>query len=178
MGPRLTLLVARLQGTLPVDHLAPPLRLPATAKPLASLLLPVAVPIVLYHTFLPSSLIHRVAPRARRIRRHATRIAHTMHIRAPEHTKPASRFQRLFDRTRKWAGSECGRRFSSWVVRPRTTSPGGSGKPRLADGLTIRHRQSCGKGISPPKLALFRTAALRHLAGSAVPTSPWLVVTP
>jgi len=83
-----------------------------------------------------------------------------MHIRAPEHTKPASRFQRLFGRTHKWAGSECGRGFSSWVVRPRTTSPGGSGKPRLADGLTIRHRQSCGKGISPPKLALFCTAAL------------------
>ena len=160
MGPRLTLLVPRLQGSLPVDHLAPPLRLPATAKPLASLLLPVAVPIVLYHTFLPSSLIPRVAPRARRIRRHATRIAHATHIRAPEYTKPASQFQRLFDRTRKWAGSECGRRFSSWVVRPRTTSPGGSGRHRIADALTICHRQSDVETIPPCKLALSGTAAL------------------
>ena len=75
MGPRLTLLVARFQGTLPVYHLAPAFGLPATAKPLASFLLPIAIAIVLYHTFLSSSLIHRVAPHARRIRHHATPIA-------------------------------------------------------------------------------------------------------
>ncbi len=75
MSPRLTLLVARFQGTLPVYHLAPALGLPATAKSLASFLLPIAIAIVLYHTFLSSSLIHRVAPHARRIRHHATPIA-------------------------------------------------------------------------------------------------------
>lgn len=97
MGPWLTLLMARLQGTLAIDHLAPPDGLPATAKSLASLLLTIAVTVVLHHTFLPSSLIHLVAPRARRIRHHATRIAHTTHNRASEHTIPPDRFQRLFD---------------------------------------------------------------------------------
>ena len=49
--------------------------------------------------YLPFVFSHlRIAPHARRIRRHTTPIAHATHIRAPEHTKPAGRFQRLFSR--------------------------------------------------------------------------------
>jgi hypothetical protein len=71
VGARLTLLVTRLQGTLAIYHVASAFGLPATAKPLASLLLTIAIAIVLDHTFLSPSLT-RVAPHARRIRHHAT----------------------------------------------------------------------------------------------------------
>jgi len=71
MGPRLSLLVTRLQGALAVQDLAPALGLPPAAEPLASLLLTIAIAIVLDHTFLSPSLT-RVAPHARRTRHHAT----------------------------------------------------------------------------------------------------------